>query len=353
MKNLLMIGLLCLTLLAVQDAVAQVTSTGIAKMTSEEAISFLNKKLSEVKGVKNYNQTVVIDTFLRMEGSKIRIRKVSKDSNGRFYTESFFFDPKEITSIEIVLPEKDTVNIMTVKLPSDFSDVSFNGANDEASLNHNGKVIPMSFAQLAYLNGDGTNREKIEKALLRLKELALIQSPNSATTQQDGPLLEETFEYLEGKINGSKATIQRAGRASSTSQYRQTYTYRIKRAEDAVLVLEEVDFYKGTGLPSSSGLYEKTLEDCSTEVSILLNEIVPASIKVSELEGVFIVNMTAADNKKIKADKTCKVTADRNNIGRRYLNSFGIVFSNEETAEKVAKALTHAVKLNGGKEELF
>lgn len=173
-------------------------------------------------------------------------------------------------------------------------------------------------------------------------------------TTKSGPTLAETFDFLKGKINGSKATRQWRGQAVSAIQHQLTYTYRIKSASDDEILLEEKLFLQSSGIPSSSGPYERTQEDCSTQFSILLNEIVPASIKVTESEGLFIVGMKPAVNKKIEVARSCQsTTLYKGKTGLTEVDSFGIFFSDKETAEKVAKALIHAVKLNGGRDEIF
>jgi hypothetical protein len=165
---------------------------------------------------------------------------------------------------------------------------------------------------------------------------------------KNNPTLEETFDFLKGKINGSKAIVnephQKDWKVGS-----QTYSFKVTRAENKFLFLEETYFRKLTFFLSSNTIV-KTI-NCSIKVRLYLNEIIPDSIKVSEWENNFFVSMRSSDN--FFFDKNCTTNGLSDESGVSHNDKYEIVFSTKETAEKVAKALKHAVKLNGGKEELF
>ncbi len=86
---------------------------------------------------------------------------------------------------------------------------------------------------------------------------------------------------------------------------------------------------------------------------IALDGTIPSSIKVREVKEFFVVDMKGSSSKKIKIDRSCSKSNEDFKTEIKTADSYSIVFNDKETAEKVAKALTHAAKLNGAKEELF
>lgn len=169
-------------------------------------------------------------------------------------------------------------------------------------------------------------------------------------TPKKEPTLVETLNFLKEKIDGSEVFKKGSYKASVLIAYNYTFTYKVKEAEGSIFGLEESYSYKADW--SGVGPSTKT---CSTGINLYLDQIIPASIKVREWEGNFVVDMNRAKRKIFVNDKCTETGFGDNNdfFGQKNADSFGIVFSDKETAEKVAKALTHAVKLNGGKEELF
>lgn len=166
---------------------------------------------------------------------------------------------------------------------------------------------------------------------------------------QSQPTLDETYNFLKGKIDGGSVSYKLS---SSQIDEEHTFTFKVDVALGTRLRITETFF---------NNLYHKPFEStstrtCSTNVTLRLDQIVPDSIKVLPENGVFYVVMKPSDGNKIRKFATCSST------GRAFVNwkdgssevaVFALIFTDKEKAEKVAKALIHAVKLNGGKEELF
>lgn len=318
-----------------------------SEMSKEQVISFLNQKLSELKGFEDTNYSErFLNGSIRAEGSNVRLKIVSKETKGefKFWNRIYVFNP---VNIKDLLVSGSTVYVNfpknSITTYTDIEDIEASLVDDEMRRTDDSLYFN-------YIKGDGTNGEKIEKAFLRLKEL--YSAEKDKMPQQEGPTLEETFEFLKGKINGNKVFQKGSYNENFFKTYQVTYAYTEMKVEGVKLTLQ-YDFSLQESWYLKSGT-ERATENCSSKITIFLDELIPSNIKVSENEGNYFVDMKASVNKKIEVDKTCTATGwYKNNSSYKKIDSFSIAFSDRETAEKVAKALTHAVKLSGGKNELF
>ena len=167
------------------------------EMSRDEAISFLNQKLSELKGAKiNDENEFFVRASLRAEGNKITARWINKEVDNSLWSETYVFNPADIKSMNVIDPPADNIHFISITLTSESGAKYYNSGSTESELDDDPRKKATNKITFRYLKGDGTNGAKLEKALMSLKELAQTQPQNSATKQQSGPSLEDTVEYI-------------------------------------------------------------------------------------------------------------------------------------------------------------
>lgn len=187
------------------------------------------------------------------------------------------------------------------------------------------------------------------KSLLSIATILFFGISAFSQTGPAGPSLEETYNFLKEKLDGEKVQIDTA---NATVMEDRTFTFKVKSATGGRLEIVETSFTFFYNIPA----FTKSTRTCSTDVTLLLDQVVPSSIKVVPQNGVFSVPMKPTGGNKIRRFASCTSTGTafaswRDGISE--VAAFTLIFNDKEKAEKVAKALSHAVKLNGGKEELF
>lgn len=321
------------------------------EMSKEEALRFINQKLAELKDVKiNDEPFIYVRAALVSDGNKLKLIDVKKGT--AIIRVATVFDPSQMNVIKVVALPNNKVDFINIEFPTKTVKNFLGFKNDDplvdASTDARVSVNPTDYLLINYLKGDGTAGQKLVDALSRLRHLARASS--GKTSQPEGPTLEETLAFIKGKVDGTKVNYsQESGKRS----FRYTQSSQVKTADGAIVTLENKiheDLYDGRFETAS------TLT-CSSEVTLILDEIAFDSIIVHDNASWYSLAIKPVAGKLFQSVKKCSMTGvayrDYKTYDTARLNQTWLTFADKVTAEKVAKALKHAVKLNGGKEDLF
>jgi len=162
-------------------------------------------------------------------------------------------------------------------------------------------------------------------------------SSNRIVAQQSEPSLNETVEWITTKVNaeGSFPFRGAVGRGTDT---------------------EKVVGFSACTLRAELHRENRDPEGLSTlrwDIEYPLKELSP-DVKVKRGDGFYYigVNATARPSINVRIRSTPSYTSPRDETKKVSNYGFGY-FNTEDTAQRVAKALSHAITLCGGKKELF
>jgi hypothetical protein len=171
MKKKLLLGVLLICSIAsfAQDK---------ASLTKEETVRYLDKKFKEI--ISSRDGKVYTDASCSLEGSKLKIfielKFVYKGEDASIARSTITIDPSKIERIQNGT-EGTEINMLIINVTSNTSKlVLFETASDPQPSNFNywnkktTTTVP-SKIEIPYLKYDGTNFDKIKKALEHLKDL--------------------------------------------------------------------------------------------------------------------------------------------------------------------------------------
>jgi hypothetical protein len=193
-------------------------------------------------------------------------------------------------------------------------------------------------------------RSKIRSACLAACTALLLASFSTVPTrgQETEPTLQETLDWLKGKIDEQAGYSQQCTEASDGSKYRTTLAYKVSDMANGRIVYRATD-----AVVSKDARIEVT-----HEISFCLKDLNPDALQVSAVRLGF-------ENDKCNpaqfGEVMLQTTNDRRLIQERSLRDgqvsrrlFTILFfADTELAARVAKAFAHAIRLSGGKAEPF
>lgn len=152
------------------------------------------------------------------------------------------------------------------------------------------------------------------------------------------------MSFLKGKIENNAGFAVRQPRGYPNQIW--DYSYRFIRYEKCSLVL-------GVTIKEFGG---KTKSSWFDEIQIPISELAVSSIKVKRDEAFDCFTVRGSIfNGQNKIRDLMQWTNSPGDSGSNasQISDFSIFFTDEELAQRVAKALAHAVNLCGGKKEAF
>lgn len=215
--------------------------------------------------------------------------------------------------------------------------------------------------------------------LLQAGQYAFAQSGQEPKSESS-PSLQETMDFIKGKIpileegipiNEWGKIYKHTFKSDSSNSEKRSYisfgylNYGFS-PETLMLVARiqiKIDSIHSTGVPGKPYVQVNGYQE---RVVFKLADINPSSIKVDRFKdyNIFTVDFETTDSKKLVSVETLKhgttyfegikiINEDTHQDEKEMRFKHYLWFYSEDTASRVAKALIHAVKLSGGKKELF
>ena len=184
-----------------------------------------------------------------------------------------------------------------------------------------------------------------------------------ATASASEPTLQETIDFIQTKVEGHSCEYEYT-KATDTPEEKHMFKssdVTIALLDNKTILVEKRWTYRGQIVPQSrwttvSTLVKKVrLADLSTDVKTMIPGGTARHIKVNcRKSGCLEWKETNQNRKTVttfwRYEEEEKFLPDTQGVSS---SSDLFTVCNQERAEKIKKALTHAIRISGGKDELF
>ncbi len=196
--------------------------------------------------------------------------------------------------------------------------------------------------------------------------------PQSPPTPQSGPPLKQTADFIAGKIDGTWAiyedeiTVYLTGGdgKNQDAKIRRYVRYQDVKADGCQLTYSETWFFKGLG--HNEGPIGNPLRLRTTLALSQLSPVVQVAKKPEYASLIFEVSQGQQvthidfDDNRVFADgnyddfgRISNLDDSSGKVSKELSKHIEILFNDSDTADRVAKAFTHAIELCGGEKLPF